>query len=251
MRLHRFYVTQPLGEVVVIHDVSLIHQIVKVFRYTIGDTFILFNGEGRDVTYLIEAIPLRNRKGAVESITLAKKSELFVPLPSAKKVLYIALIKKDLFELVVQKAVELGVTDIVPLISAHTERKQLPIERLQTILKEASEQCGRADIPSLHEELEMFSLSSSLASFTVSKARAYVATLRGIPIQIFMKQRFSEDVRDSVVSSSCFVIGPEGGWSDEEEKFFTQEAYTCVSLGETVLRAETAAITCAFLLKNI
>ena len=116
MRLHRFYVEQPLGEEVVIDDVSTIKQWAKVFRYSQGDFVILFNGDGKDYHYVLEVLTQKE-------CTLARVKSASAYIPSKKTYLYLSIIKKDNFEMVVEKASELGVTDIVPIISRFTEKK--------------------------------------------------------------------------------------------------------------------------------
>src|SRR3989344_3057867 len=152
MRLHRFYVLQPLGEEVVINDVSTIKQWTKVFRYKKADFVVLFDGVGSDGTYSIESISPK------ECVLLrAKVSPSYIP--EKKLTLYISVIKKDNFELVIQKATELGVTTIIPIIGERSEKKNLNGERLNKIAIESSEQCGRGDIPTI---LPIISLSEVL-----------------------------------------------------------------------------------------
>jgi 16S rRNA (uracil1498-N3)-methyltransferase len=223
MRLHRFYVAQPLGEEVVILDVSLIKQWAKVFRYTKGDLVVLFDGSGTDVTYIIDTI-------SHNECILHKSSSSLNYIPKKKITLYLSLIKKDNFELAAQKATELGVSSIVPIISERSEKKGLNEERLQKILIESAEQCGRGDIPTLlpiidlRNMLEMKSLHDMLL----------VSHMTGISL--------SEAGTLEKATSIGIFVGPEGGWSEPEELLFKEHDVTSVSLGKTVLRAETAAI---------
>lgn len=221
MRLHRFYVSQPLGEVVVLEDVSLLKQWIKVFRYESGIFVILFNGNGKEYKYLLEAIS--NTKS-----TLALEETYDSFIPSKKITLYLSLIKKDNFELVVQKATELGVTKIVPIISSRSEKKNLNEERLHKISTEASEQCGRGDILTISKIISLKEALNELKDPTT----AYILQMNSNPL--FEEIRKKENL--------SFFIGPEGGWSPEEEKLFTEHKIESISLGKTILRAETAAI---------
>jgi 16S rRNA (uracil1498-N3)-methyltransferase len=229
MRLHRFYAQQPLGEEVVIDDVSLIAQWTKVLRYDSGDSVILFNGDGFDYTYTITDI---SRKAC--NLRVIKTSASYIP--QHKSYLFLASIKKDLFELTTEKAVELGVTDIIPISTDRTGKKNLDYRRLELTIKEAIEQSGRGDIPRLHSEL---SLEQALlfAKENVD-ASIYVATLGGEPFTSTMKP----------TKDFALFIGPEGGWSDPEENLFTTASLIRISLGKTTLRAETAAISAISLL---
>jgi 16S rRNA (uracil1498-N3)-methyltransferase len=231
MRLHRFYVAQPLGEEVVIADVSIIKQWAKVFRYTKGDFVILFNGDGLDITFLIESI-------SSKECVLSKTNQSPAYIPKKKVTLYLSLIKKDNFELAVQKATELGVSTIVPIISERSEKKDLNEDRLHKIATEAAEQCGRGDAPTILPIIEL----SDLMELTPPHDVTFVLQMGGEPILT------SELAKKHL--NIGFFVGPEGGWTEKEEELFEKHNMATVSLGSTVLRAETAAIVgSAFLLQ--
>ncbi|MBR2760842.1 MAG: 16S rRNA (uracil(1498)-N(3))-methyltransferase [Solobacterium sp.] len=149
--------------------------------------------------------------------------------------LCMALIRREKFELVLQKAAELGVSKIVPFVSsrcvvkAKEEKSQRQLERWRAILTEASEQCKRNRIPDIVSPLSVSDLDTCMQSVNLC---AY------------------EGVRTSAVSVSgamkpepvTAVIGPEGGFSEDEVKLLETMGYTPVSLGNRILRAETAAI---------
>jgi 16S rRNA (uracil1498-N3)-methyltransferase len=235
MRLHRFYVTQPLGEDVVVNDVSLINQWKKVLRYVVGDFVILYNGDGYDCLCSIEVF-------TKDTCVLKVKERKPSILPLKRSVLFLAIVKKDNFELVVKMATELGVTDIVPLISDRTEKKPLDQRRLTLIIKEASEQSGRGDLLLLHDAVTIKDIEGTVKKLSVLPSDTYVATLHGDPIHTF----FSNENGERGTASS-FVIGPEGGWTEEEEEYFAHSPFKRISLGTTTLRAETAGIVCSFL----
>ncbi len=235
MRLHRFYVSQPLGEEVVIEDVPTIKQWLKVFRYISGDSVIIFNGDGSEYTYT-----LQETSSTRCILSLSQKNPTYIP--KRKSYLFISVIKKDLFEFALEKAIELGVTDIVPVITERTEKKLLNYERLTTIIKEASEQSGRGDLLTLHETISL-EKAYILASEKVSQENVFIATLFGTPLKEVVRRKNS--LTEDSSASVAFFIGPEGGWSDSEETTFKEKGFTRVSLGETTLRAETAAITAA------
>lgn len=234
MRLHRFYVSQPLGEDVVINDVSIIKQWTKVFKYKKGNFVILFNGEGSDITYLIDDISSKNCTLILKKISLSY-------IPNKKITLYLSIIKKNNFELIVQKATELGVTTIIPILSERSEKKNLNEERLQKIAIESAEQCGRGDIPTI---MPIISLSQVLE---IPSTHDFMCILQmnGIP--------FSNEVIQNKlkgIKNIGLFVGPEGGWSEDEEKLFKSKNIIPISLGKTVLRAETAGIVAtAFMLQ--
>jgi 16S rRNA (uracil1498-N3)-methyltransferase len=227
MRLHRFYVSQPLGEEVVIQDVSIIKQWANVFRYAKGDLVVLFNGEGQDVTYSLFSISSKQAE-------LKKESEKLSYTSSRKVTLYLSIIKKDAFELVVQKVSELGVTDLVPIISERTIKKDLNEERLKKIAIESAEQCGRGYILNLHP---VTTLENALLKG------------RGSTFYLHAEGESAENAKEAITAAKelSFFIGSEGGWSDNDLLLFNNASIPSFSLGKLVLRAETAAIVAAFI----
>mgnify|MGYP003532462070 FL=1 len=224
MRLHRFYVLQPLGEEVVIDDVSLVSQWMKVFRYQIGDFVILFNGDGNDYSYSLHEI-------SKKSVTLIRTKSTPSYIPKRKITLYLSVIKKDNFELVVQKATELGITSIVPILSLRSEKKNLSLERLQKIATEASEQCGRGDIPLINNVTTLDTALSSLPPTTYS-------------IMFNMNEKSLLPLPKSTDDTELALFtGPEGGWGDGDITLMESANLHKYSLGQTTLRAETAAIS--------
>lgn len=224
MRLHNFFVETEikLGEKLELTDVQLVHQLKQVFRYRSGDKIILINGSG--FNYVVEIISLTKEK--VEVLVLSSEKNNIKPRLEVH--LYASLIKKDNFEWVVQKATELGVASITGIISERTEKKDINIERIIKIIKEASEQSGRGTLPVFKE----------IVSFEDSLKQAV-----GKKVLVQMEQeRLSRDeyLDDSVVS---LFVGPEGGWSDEELLLSNKYDVSLRGMGAQTLRAETATIS--------
>ncbi len=226
MKLHRFYTKEPIsGGIFTCTEREIIHQIRTVFRMKNGDHIIVFNGNGTDYEIEITDITTKNISGTV-------LKSIPIQAPSHKKALALAVLKKDNFELVCQKATELGITDIYPIVTDRTIKQQLNTERLDKIIIEAVEQSGRGDIPKLHK------IQILLETYEQTKDvyTSYVADI-GAPLPLQSKH-----------TDTLIYIGPEGGWSDEEKLFFKEKHITPISLGQFVLRAETAAIATATLL---
>lgn len=146
-------------------------------------------------------------------------------------VLAMALIRREKTELVLQKATELGVTKIVPFVSSRCVVKDdgKKFDRRQTILKEAAQQCKRNRIPQLCNTISFNELATLKAD---TKLAAYEKA------DTSTQKIWQADIGKSVV----IVIGPEGGFSEEEVKKLESFGYQSVSLGSRILRAETAAI---------
>ena len=231
MRLHRFYTKTPINSKKFdISDKELVHQWKSVFRYNVGSQVIIFDGSGVDYLCLISS--LRN-SGATLAVIQEMKKEGKV---SHKNIwICLALIKKDNFELSVQKLTELGVTHIVPVVCERSEKKKINKERLEKIAIEASEQSGRGDIPFVHE---LSNFPKVLDSDLLPNNAIYLDG-KGEPLS----EKIKKDIRDLVV-----FVGPEGGWSDNETKEFSKHNIPAYSIGDQTLRAETAAIAISSLL---
>lgn len=224
MRLHRFFVNQPIEfTITVVEDERLIHQWRDVFRYNIGSEIIIFDGCGVEYDAVIEK--MTNREAKLRLI-----SERQGLVPNQKIILCQSLIKKDRMEWVVEKATELGISKIVPILSERSEKKGFNTGRARKIAIEASEQCGRADIP---EIMEIMDLVSGFKSYG-DDALVFDQSSHSTSLPLKGKRKI-----DPVVS---VFIGPEGGWSDKELEMFKKEKARVFSLGPFTLRAETAVI---------
>ena len=221
MRLHRFYINTPLEHTrEIIDDEKLIHQWRDVFRYNVGSEVIVFDGSGTEFDAVIEK--LNNREAELRLV-----SEREGIVPDREVVLCQSLIKKDKMEWVVEKATELGVSKIIPIISERSEKKGLNLERARRIAIEASEQCGRADVPVLGS---IMGLEECIMG---AEGEKIVFDITGEP--------FSSSVIHNIYPISLFV-GPEGGWTEKEIEIFKESNAKIFSLGKLTLRAETAAI---------
>lgn len=227
MRLHRFYVTESIGskKEIAIHSDELANQLSRVFRLKTGDRVVLFDGSGADFECTITDFGKSDQKAVTFSVE--KKSESR-SMPTRDICLYAAIVKKDTFEWIVEKATELGVTKIIPVMAERSEKKNLNEERLKKIAIEASEQSGRGTVPTI---ASIGDLSESLQSVADSHIAALAFHLDG--------ESFSAHAS---TGPTALFIGPEGGWSPEEVKMFHKHKVPVVSLGTQVLRAETAVV---------
>ncbi len=229
MRLHRFYISQKVGgqTEISLPEADLAHQLGNVFRLKAGDQVIIFDGTGFEYVSQIVTV---SRESVTLSILEAvnKLSEEYVPKIS----LYLALIKKGNFELAVEKCTEIGVTEIHPVVSERSEKKDINFERLGKIVKEASEQCGRVTLPEVFHVTDL----EIAVSQAVKDGRECFVFHTGLNLKI-------EQVTGVIKNKQVAVfVGPEGGWTDKEVELFKK--YNCVfhTLGVNTLRAETAAI---------
>ena len=185
------------------------------------------------------------------AFTLHEELEADAALPIH---LLLAVFKFDHFEWAVEKATELGVARITPILARRTEKHlslaaTKRVERWRRIALESSKQSRRTDIPDIADPTQLAAalksetvplrilLSETEQSLTLSAALMQPPTTDGVP-------HSSQPYRDGwdVNSSLALAIGPEGGWTPEEMSLFTTHNWTHVTLGPRILRAETAAI---------
>ena len=225
MRLHRFYVNFPLGEEVVVENVDgekeLIHQWAHVFRYTSGDEVFLFSSlqPGSDFLYRISEL-------SKQKVILSPVSSTPNILP-APCTLVMALVKKDTFETIARQATELGVTRIIPLEASRSEKKNLNFDRLIAIVTEASEQSGRGAIPEI-TPIATFQEALELTAGTVN----ILGSLHG---QSSLPAKENKEL--------ALWVGPEGGWTDDEESLCIEKGHFSIKLTSTTLKADTAAVS--------
>ena len=231
MRLHNFFVEEKLNnkKEFETNNVELIHQWKNVFRLKVGDKVILLDNSGFE---FYGTISLLSKNKTIVLINEIKENTKPKNLKNYEVYLYVSLIKKNNFELILEKGTELGVTRFIPIISDRSEKKDFNKERAQKIIKEASEQSGRGFLPTL---MEVVDLKNALRD----DVRFIVFHLVG---DKFEKNNFKVDEKIGI------LIGPEGGWKDEEINFFKKNKIPVVSLGSQILRSETAAISVSSLL---
>ena len=232
MRLHRFYISEPVGlqTEITVHSADLANQVRRVFRLKQGDSLIVFDGSGSDYECRIAEF-------AEESVTLnITTSERSRFMPARNVYLCAAVVKKDTFEWIVEKATELGVTHIIPVMADRSEKKSLNEARLRKIAIEASEQSGRGDVPEIAEILTLEKCVELLRG-EASERKAEITL-----VALHTESDFSPRPRLGGIESAGLFIGPEGGWSPEEIELFHRREIPLLCLGKQVLRAETAVI---------
>lgn len=220
MRLHRFIGDFDLTQdTLVVSNKEFLNQWKNVLRIKTGDSLILCDGKG------IEAQATVQNMGK-EWVLSIDTRENIIRGPKKETALYVSLLKRENFETVIQKATELGISKIVPLITERTVKTGFNRERLEKILKEASEQSRRTVLPIL---LDPIPFKEAVTSTTNAVIFDLTATQEGIG------------------NATEFFIGPEGGFSENEITLAKEKGIHIASLGELTLRAETAAIVASYL----
>jgi 16S rRNA (uracil1498-N3)-methyltransferase len=219
MKIHRFYIEGRIADdssITLSKEVS--HQISRVLRLSVGETVIIFDGHGFE--WVSEIVSVTKQEVVVKPMHKNKCA-----VPTHHVTLAQAIIKKDNFEWITEKATELGVAKIIPVVTERSEKKEVNLERLKIISKEASEQSGRGDLVEILE---------------VQKLEQFVSSTKNLMVFHIDGEMFKKDL---IQEGSVICIGPEGGWSEKEVEMFRSHGAKIVSMGSLVLRAETAAIS--------
>jgi 16S rRNA (uracil1498-N3)-methyltransferase len=217
-----------------------------VLRLERGAEAFVFDGAGREYRCVVEDCAGRRRVllNVLEEVEAARQES---PLGLE---LAVALLKGEKFDLVVQKATELGATKIVPVLTKQADVRLRDeadaarrVSRWQRIALEAAKQSGRALVPSIAKPLLFASLIEAPAEN--EKLRLMFSEREG--------QQLSETIKKAParVAAITALVGPEGGWTDEEIAQARASGWNLVTLGGRILRAETAAITVTALLQHL
>ncbi|HRZ30627.1 MAG TPA: RsmE family RNA methyltransferase [Candidatus Paceibacterota bacterium] len=234
MRQNRFYLEGDIGgKFLELTDSAIVKQIKNVLRLKEGDCFSLFNGLGIEIK--VEIKNYKKQSIELKVISREKREE-----STPQVCLYLAILKKENFELAVQKAVEAGVSKIVPVVTERTVKLGLKVDRLKLIIKEATEQSGRFLIPELAESID----------FSGAVALAKKENSLNIFCSLSEERENEAKISPPVFERINIFIGPEGGWDIKEQEKARLAGFLLYSLGEYVLRAETAAVVVTWLAVN-
>ncbi len=203
------------------------HHHLSVARVETGEKVEVF--DGRDRVWLCEVLEVANKSTSVRVI-----DERHISAPAIKLILGLALIQRSAFELALEKAVEAGVTRIIPFVASRSnvapgERSN----RWQRIVIEAAKQSKRFHLPVMDSPVKFEDVLQIPAT-----TRILFAEHGGGPLKLALAG-----------SPVLYLVGPEGGWNENELKSATVAGFRLVSLGHGILRSETAALTGAFLIR--
>lgn len=210
-------------------DEDTSRHVSQVLRMRTGELLQLTDGNGNLLTAeLTEA----HKKHSAVKITDAK----FIERQKRKTTIAISILKNaSRFEWFLEKATELGIQQIIPLICERTERQHFRFERMQGVLVSAMLQSQQCWLPELSEPVQF----AKLVSDASNSAQKFIAHL----VDGKERKEFAEAMDPS--SDNIILIGPEGDFTKEEVMLAVKHGYIPVSLGETRLRTETAGIAAA------
>jgi len=229
----RFYVPNPsIQDGLLRIEGEEVKHIRKVLRLKAGDKIIVFDGLGKEY----EGAILEEKPSSV----LVKVDNIFFPQKDSPLEITLAqsLLKGEKMDFLIQKATELGVKEIIPFLSSRSvpllerSRRLERHRRWERIAVEASKQCGRGVVPkidSLKDYSEMLQIGSP------DGLRLILWEREGIKLKEVLE-------RSEEKAKIFFVVGPEGGFSQEEVDEAEKSGFIPVILGRRVLRAETASL---------
>jgi 16S rRNA (uracil1498-N3)-methyltransferase len=208
-------------------------HIVQVLRMQSGESLRLTDGKGLLVEAVIEEA---NKKKCGVRI----REKQITPNAGRQVRIGISLLKNvSRFEWFLEKATELGISEIIILKCARTEKQQFRLDRLQGILESALKQSQQVWMPVIGEPRPFKEVVLQAGT-----GQRFIAHC-----EPGLKKKLSEWPASGLISSQLLLIGPEGDFTPEEIKFALENDFTGVQLGDTRLRSETAALAGAAILK--
>ena len=208
------------------------HYVVNVMRMKRGSNINFFNKEGE---WLSEIVFLERDRVEVKFLNKIKESSTTSNIELA-----VCLVKKTAMEIILQKATELGVGKITPIISERTEIKELNLERANKITVEATEQSNQINPPSINQ---------------VTKLKDFISNINQDTKLFFADVNSSYKIKSGDVErnqSVVILIGPEGDFSPlEQEMILAKPNTTSFSLSKNILRTDTAVISAISLVNFI
>lgn len=237
MSLPRFHVPAAAPGARVHLPEHAAHHAREVLRLRSGDAVHVFDGAGHEWAAVLDAVTRREVTAHLgEAVAPSTESPL-------RLVLALSPLKGDRMDLVVQKATELGVSEIWPVVTSRTDAAARPAlqgsrqERWERVASGAAEQCGRAVVPAIAPTV----ILEKLLQTPFDGARALLLEI-GTPPPLASLPR---------PDSLLLLIGPAGGFEDWEAERLGAAGYAAIGLGPRILRAETAAIAAVTLAQGL
>ncbi len=242
MRLTRVYVEMPLavGAELALPDGPAAH-LARVLRLAVGDRCVLFNGDGQDYPAIVTAAGKRELRVRLDApVAVDNESSLRI-------VLLQGVARGEKMDLILQKATELGVVEMRPLVSQRSEvkldaaRAARRLTHWRGVVIAACEQCGRARVPLVAAPLP---LSAVLAGLGTSPHRERVH--HADDLRLLLDPDGDLAIRNLPIANGVtevvLAVGPEGGWSPDDRGQLLAAGFGGLRLGPRILRTETAGL---------
>lgn len=242
MRTLRIYLSQTLSlhqHVDIVGDSA--HHLIKVLRVVPGQKLIVFNGQGGEFEAAISAIQKKSLSiEVINFVDCNREPPILIELG-------IALIKPDRMDWLIQKATELGISSITPIITEYTDlkinaqRMEKKREHWQKVAQNACQQSMRTRLPTINTHCN---LTDWLSNCT-HDAR-WMLDPNGPP---FSTEKFRQKAT-ATMPSFCLFVGPEGGITEHEHRIAIENDFLAFSLGPRIMRAETAPLAAITLIQH-
>jgi 16S rRNA (uracil1498-N3)-methyltransferase len=217
-----------------------------VLRLRAGDEAHVFDGEGREFVCVVAD---EGRRGGSSRLEVRGAAEPQSPESPLELTLALSMLRGENFDFVLKKATELGVSRVAPVVTMrviiHPRDESDAVRRARRwhrLALEAAKQCGRARVPAVEVPTNFAALVRGRQH--ADAVRVLFAEQGGVPLDSLPA---TADPRPSAVVA---LVGPEGGWADEEVELARAHGWAIVTLGGRTLRAETAAMTVCALLQH-
>jgi len=231
-KIHRFIGDFDLGKNrIVVTDEELVNQMRNVLKLSVGERICISTGDGNEADARVYEI--KSKEIHIDVVSRFCN----IAEPKNDTALFLAILKNENFDLVIQKATEVGIKKIIPMLTEHTVKQNINKERLERIAKEAAELSGRAYIPEIHPIMKF--------DDAINYAREISETIY-----------FLDSTGDAVAKHKphgthiSFFVGPECGWGDEERIMASDAGFPFISLSPLTFRGETAAIIASYIIVN-
>jgi len=235
----RIFINKTISSNLLIYIKDKQHHFLKnVLRIKINDKINVFDNKTGEWSSIVIAINRDNTVLRIESIIdkLKLSSDIW---------LIFAPIKQHRMNIAIQKATELGVAKIIPCITEFTNIRKINTKNLNDNAVEAAEQCGRLDIPTIEKETELITLLSNWP-----KDRKLIYCNERIDKNQSIIDKLSP--YKNSIKKWAVLIGPEGGFSNHENKLLSENNdIVSVSLGDKVLRSDTAITVSLFIIQEL
>ncbi|KIQ97910.1 16S rRNA (uracil(1498)-N(3))-methyltransferase [Lysobacter sp. A03] len=245
MRLTRVYVEMPLavGAELALPEGPAAH-LARVLRLAAGDRCVLFNGDGQDYPAIVTAVGKRELRVRLDApVAVDNESSLRI-------VLLQGVARGEKMDLILQKATELGVAEVRPLVSQRSEvkldaaRAARRLTHWQGVVIAACEQCGRARVPRVAAPLPLSAVLAGLGTSPRGE-RAHQGA-DADDLRLLLDPDGELALNDLPLANShtevILAVGPEGGWSPDDRGQLLAAGFAGLRLGPRILRTETAGL---------
>ena len=237
--MQRLYLHQMLAKDFRISaDRSQFNYLVNVLRLKDGNQILVFNGKDGEWLATIEIVSRR-----VCYLILVEQTRKQTELPDLQY--YFAPLKQGRLDYMVQKAVEMGVGQLIPVQTQHTQISRLNVERLEANVREACEQCGVLAVPKVRD---MVQLKRMINSWKILEPER---------VLLFCDESDTNHSTMDVLTELkhkpiAILIGPEGGFSHDEQRILKSQSFVkSLPLGPRIMRADTAAVAALAVVQSV